>query len=81
MFYIWKFCEYYIKADYEFTAVEIQKYLLNKFEILLPQKLIREIIKTDLNLTYKRCSLRSNCAKFDKVNSLWWRFAANHLIS
>ena len=72
-----KIYNYYLKIDCEFTTVDIQKYLFNEFEILWPQRLIGEIMKSDLKLTYKRCTSLPNCVNFDKVNSLRWGFAVD----
>ena len=72
-----KIYNYYLKIDCEFTTIDIQKNLFNEFDISLPQRLFRKIMKSDLKLTYKRCTSRPNCVNFDKVNSLRWGFAVD----
>ena len=68
--------QYYIEVESEFNSVDVQKYLFEKWDIICSLKVIRDIMKNDLNFSYKKCWSRSNIVDFDKVKALRILFSA-----
>ena len=62
--------KYYCDQEYPFTINYIKKHLKNTEYIDYSSQLILEIIKDNLNLTYKRTLLRPICAEMGRVKFL-----------
>ena len=69
--------QYYVKVESVFTSAGIQKYLNEKCNIVCSLKIIRDIMKRDLDFTYKKCKTRSNVVDFSKVKALRVLFSVN----
>ena len=71
--------KYYWEFETEFTSLDIQKHLLEKWEIVCSLRMIRRIMKNDLNLTFKKSLTRPNNVDFNRVKALrsmfWVDFA------
>ena len=62
--------KYYEETENEFTSSDIQKYLFKDFKISWSLRLIRDIMKNDLELSYKKCATRPNNVDLNKVKTL-----------
>ena len=70
-----KIWEYFQNSEFQITAPDIQKYLLENFELKWSLNLILTIMKEDLNLSFQRCLSRPNTINLDRVQALRWMFA------
>ena len=61
---------YYQDCKAEFTVKDVQRYLEVEHLIVLPQHIIREIIKKELRLTLKKRLSRPNNVDFDRLKVL-----------
>ena len=65
--------------SYPYWVEDVQKYLYDELKIDYPKKLISDIMKNDVNLSYKRCSSRPSSINIDRINLLrkifWINFA------
>ena len=59
----------------EFTVKDVQKYLKVDHLIVLPQHIIREIMKKELRLTFKKWLSHPNNVDFDRLKVLRWMFS------
>ena len=66
---------YYEDCKTEFTVKDVQKYLEVDHLIVLPQHIIREIMKKELRLTFKKWLSRPNNVDFDRLKVLRWMFS------
>ena len=62
--------KYYEETENEFTSSDIQKYLFKDFKISWSLRLIRDIMKNDLELSYKKCATRPNNVDLNRVKTL-----------
>ena len=62
--------QYYEEMLTEFTSSDIQKHLLDKYQIVWSLRQIRNIMKNDLNLTYKKWASRPNNVDLNRVKAL-----------
>ena len=59
--------EYYNQTETEFVSYDVQKYLFDKLNLIWSNKTIIDIMKNDLNLSFKRWLTRPNTINFDKI--------------
>ena len=67
--------QYYKESETDFTSADIQKHLLEKLDIAWSLRMIRKIMKSDLNLTFKKCLTRPNNVDLSRVKvlrSMFW---------
>ena len=62
--------KYYEEIESEFTISEVQKHLFEHFNISYYLRLIRDIMKNDLNLSFKKYAKRLNNVNLNRVKTL-----------
>ena len=65
--------------EYPYWAKDVQNYLDSEINILYPIQLIRDIMKCDVKLSYKRCSSRPTSVDLSKVKLLRKLFWINFI--
>ena len=71
--------KYYEEIESEFTSSDVQKHLFEHLNISCSLRLIRDIMKNDLNLSFKKCATRPNNVNLNRVKTLrsmyWIQFS------
>ena len=71
-----KHIQKYIEAQRStFNSKDICEYIKMEYDVLLPKRIIIDYLKKNLNLSFKRVSLRPVLKDFSKIDALKWLFA------
>ena len=62
--------KYYEEIESEFTSSDVQKHLFEHLNISCSLILIRDMVRNDLNLSFKKCATRPNNVNLNRVKKL-----------
>ena len=74
-----KITTFYDKWSSPFTSKDVQKHLIENTSVVLPLNKLVQMMKDDLNFTYKRCISRPNNIDLERVKALRCLFSANFI--